>query len=100
MLGACRMWVIRTPCRQRVSSAARGPDLVLIVGLVLTPDLLRDYLKILPDNDDIEAEDRALEFENLHLTPIRSRQRKQSFEQSQSFPIKSINPWRIAFVRS
>ena len=37
----------------------------------LNPDLLRDYLKVLPDFDDIEAEDRAkakaLDFENLHL---------------------------------
>ncbi len=37
----------------------------------LNPDLLRDYLKVLPDFDDIEVEDRAkakaLEFEDLHL---------------------------------
>ena len=37
----------------------------------LNPDLLRDYLKVLPDFDDIEAEDKAkakaLDFENLHL---------------------------------
>lgn len=37
----------------------------------LNPDLLRDYLKFLPDFDDIEAEDKAkakaLDFENLHL---------------------------------
>ena len=40
----------------------------------LNPDLLRDYLKVLPDFDDVEAEDRAkamaLEFENLHLALI------------------------------
>ena len=40
----------------------------------LNPDLLRDYLKVLPDFDDIEAEDRAkakaLEFEDLHLALI------------------------------
>ena len=40
----------------------------------LNPELLRDYLKVLPDFDDIEAEDRAkakaLEFENLHLALI------------------------------
>ncbi|MGA9432955.1 MAG: DUF6880 family protein, partial [Roseobacter sp.] len=40
----------------------------------LNPDLLRDYLKVLPDFDDIEAEDRAkakaLDFEDLHLALI------------------------------
>ncbi|WP_298971750.1 DUF6880 family protein [uncultured Roseobacter sp.] len=40
----------------------------------LNPDLLRDYLKVLPDFDDIEAEDKAkalaLDFENLHLALI------------------------------
>ena len=40
----------------------------------LNPDLLRAYLKVLPDFDDIEAEERAkakaLEFENLHLALI------------------------------
>jgi hypothetical protein len=40
----------------------------------LNPDLLRDYLKVLPDFDDIEAEDRAkakaLDFEDLHQALI------------------------------
>ena len=40
----------------------------------LNPDLLRDYLKVLPDFDDMEAEDlaktKAMEFENLHLALI------------------------------
>ncbi len=40
----------------------------------LNPDLLRDYLKVLPDFDDIEAEGKAkakaLDFENLHLALI------------------------------
>jgi hypothetical protein len=40
----------------------------------LNPDLLRDYLKVLPDFDDIEAEDRAkakaLSFEDLHLALV------------------------------
>jgi hypothetical protein len=40
----------------------------------LNPDLLRNYLKVLPDFEDIEAEDRAkakaLEFEDLHLALI------------------------------
>lgn len=39
-------------------------------GETLTPDFLRDYLKVLPDFDDIEAEDRAkaqaLNFESVH----------------------------------
>ncbi|MEP1201636.1 DUF6880 family protein [Tateyamaria sp.] len=40
----------------------------------LNPDLLREYLKVLPDFDDIEAEDKAkakaLDFEDLHLALI------------------------------
>ena len=40
----------------------------------LNPDLMRDYLKVLPDFDDIEAEERAkaqaLDFEDLHLALI------------------------------
>ncbi len=40
----------------------------------LNPDLLRDYLKLLPDFEDIEAEHRAKakaqEFEDLHLSLI------------------------------
>lgn len=43
-------------------------------GETLNPELLRDYLKLLPDFDDIEVEDRAkakaLDFENLHLALI------------------------------
>ncbi len=42
--------------------------------VTLDPDLLRDYLKVLPDFDDIEAEDsakaKALNFENLHLALV------------------------------
>ena len=86
------MWVIRTPCQWRVSSAARVEGWILIVGIVFNPDLLPDYLKVLPDFDDIEAEDRSWNLITCTSRPFAQGNPKNSFEQSRDSPILSIKP--------